>query len=69
MDLDTYLTTNILDTFAETPGIGYHHVDVVGVIGASVTTPGMGVGQCVTTFMIVLGLKSVEGPSGLFAFS
>ena len=37
MYLDAYCTTNVLETFAESPGINYHHVDVaVLVLGLSV---------------------------------
>ena len=44
MDLDTYLTTKISDTFTETLSTGNHHMNVVvvGVIGAGVITPGTG---------------------------
>ena len=47
MDLDAYLSTNILDAFAETISIGNHHIDVVvviGVFGVGVLTPGTGMG-------------------------
>ena len=63
MDLDTYLTTNVLDTFAKTLVIRCHYLDVivvvVGVVGAVVTTPGTGMGLCVAIFMVVLVFKSV----------
>ena len=36
MDLYTYLTTNVLNTFAETLGIGDHHMDVVVVVVGAV---------------------------------
>ena len=54
MDLDTYLTTNVLDTLVETFGKGYHHVDVIvvviGVTGAVVATPGIGM-ACVFLYL------------------
>ena len=67
MDLYTYITTNVLDTFTETLGIRYHHVDVivVGVVGAGVTIPGSGL--YVAVFMVVLSFMSVEGPGIVFA--
>ena len=42
VDLDSFLTTNVLKTFSESLGIWYHHVDVaVVVLGAfGVTVPG-----------------------------
>ena len=41
MDLDSYLTTNVLDHFAETFGIRSYPVDVNVVVGAGVTTLGL----------------------------
>ena len=62
MDLDPYLTTNVLKIFPETLSIRYYHVDatvVVLVVGVGVIVPGTGVGLCVTALMVVLGFKSV----------
>ena len=68
VDLDTYLTTNILDTFTETLSIRYHHMDVtVFVADAGITAPGTGVGLCVAVSRAVLGFESGDGPCGLFA--
>ena len=67
MDQDTYLAMNVLDTFTETLGIMSYDVDVIVVIGFSVTTPGTGMGMCIAIFMIIPGFKSIEGPCGVFA--
>ena len=68
MDLDTYLTTNILDTFAEPLGIRYHNVYVIlVVVGVGVITPGTSVGLYVAIFMVVLGFKYVVGSCWVFA--
>ena len=68
MDLCTYLTTNVFDTFAENLDIMYLHVYViVAVVGAGVITCVTGVGLCGDIFMVVLSFKSVESPSGVFA--
>ena len=70
MDLDPYLTTNVLDTFTKSLGIRYHHVDVVvvvGVVGHGINAPRASVGLCVAIFMFVPGSKSVENPCGTFA--
>ena len=69
MDLDTYLTTNVLDTFAETLDIRKHHTDAVVVVsvGAGVTISGTEEGLWVTVFMVVPIFKSVKGPGGVFA--
>ena len=54
MDLDTYLTTNVLDTFIETLGIRNYHVDDIMVgVGAGVTTSGTAMGQCVAVCMFL----------------
>ena len=36
VDLDPYLTTNVLDSFTETLGIRYHHVNSIVVVGDAV---------------------------------
>ena len=64
MDLYTYLTINILDTFTETFDIRNYNgavILVVHVVGAGVTTPEIGVVLCVAEFMVVPGFKSIEG--------
>ena len=67
IDKDSYLTTNVLDTFTEPLSIGYHHVDVIVIIlGAGINTSGTGEGLCVAIFMMVLGFKSVLGPCRVF---
>ena len=54
MDLYTFLTTDVLNTFAETPGIEIHHMNVVIVVASVVCTvavaPGPGFGLCVALF-------------------
>ena len=44
MSLYTYLTTNVLDTLAETLSIGNHYVGVGSVVGAA---PRPGLGLCI----------------------
>ena len=75
MDLHVYLITNVLDTFTETPGIRYHHVDVAVVVlvvfsiaCVGVIVPGTSdVSMCVAVHMVVLGFESAESPYGVFA--
>ena len=74
MDVDSYLTTNVLETSTETFGKGYHYVDVgvvalviVGVISVGVIVPGTFVDMYVTVLKVALGFKSVEGPCRVFA--
>ena len=66
MDLDPYLTTNVLKVFAVTPDIRFHHVDitvvalvVVGVVGADIIAPGTVMGLCGVVPKVVLGFKSI----------
>ena len=55
MDVNTYLSTNVLDTFIEILSVGNQHVDVVVVVvsvwGAHVTRPGARLGLCVEVFL------------------
>ena len=71
MDLDTYLTSNVLDIFTETLDIKYHHVDVfvvlVGIVGASVNLPGTRVGLCIAVLLVFPCFKSFEDPCGVCA--
>ena len=57
-DLDAYLTTNDLDTCADTFGTGNHNMDVtVVVVSADVITPGAGMGLYAAVFKVVPGLS------------
>ena len=71
MDLHSYLTTNDLDTFAETLSIRYHHVNVivvvVGLVVAGVIPCGTDMGLCFAIFMVVPGFKSIKGLCWVFA--
>ena len=53
MDLVPNLTTNVLETFTETLGIRYHHMDVIVVV-AAVNVPGTSGGLCVAKFWMTL---------------
>ena len=64
MDLDTYLTTNVLDTFGETLGMGNHHMDVavvvIGVFGVDVLIPATDMGLCIPVFKVLPSFKPIE---------
>ena len=64
MDLFTYLTTDIPDSFTETLSIGNHHVDivvaVVSVMGAVVVAPELVLGLYIAIFEVVASLKPIE---------
>ena len=68
MSLYTYLTTNVIDTFAEMLGIRNHHVDVivdvVDGVGADVVSTGPGFILCITGFEAVPGHESIQSPLG-----
>ena len=69
LDLNPYLTINVLETFVETLGIRNHHVDVavVVLVVVGITVPGTVFGICVVVLIVVLGFKSVEGPCRVLA--
>ena len=62
VDLDAYFTTNVLETFNDTHGKRYHHVDVAVVVLVVdvVTAPRTVVSLCVAVCMVVLGFKYIE---------
>ena len=69
--MESYLTTYVLQTFAETLGLRSHHgnvtVVVLVIVVAGVIVPGTSVGLCVA----VLGcswFKSVEGPDNGYLY-
>ena len=68
MDMDSYLTTNILDTFTEILGIRNNHMDVVvvvvSVVGVGFTTPGTEVSLCLAVFMAIPGLSLLSDHMG-----
>ena len=72
--LDSYFTTNVPESVAETLGIRYHHMDVavivllfVGIIGVGAIVPGTVVCLCVAVSIVVLSLRSAEGLYGMLA--
>ena len=62
----TYHTTNVLDIFAETSGIGNNHMDVVVVVSVVVVAPEPEMGLCVAVFKAVPNSESIESPWGVF---
>ena len=71
VNMDAYLITNVLGTFAEILGIRYHHVNVTVVvlvgIGVGIIFPETGVNLCVAVLIIALGFESVASACGVFA--
>ena len=63
MVLYTYLTLNVLDTFAEILAIGNHHVDLVlVVVGVIVVSPGPELGLSVAVCEAGPSLESIKSP-------
>ena len=72
MDLGTYLSINVLKTFAETLDIRYHQMDAtvvtlsgIGIVGAGVIVLGTGVGLCVAELKVSLVLSLLRAMWGM----